>query len=234
MEWTDSELETLQPVLDRLVEPLQPVTGSRILVLGSAGAKLAQRLARMGAHEVVVLRYDDDPVFGSKGPSGPIGAGPILEFFLGQPPSLPFPAGYFDGVVSDVVVFPSRNPAQVNLPELALVLKPGGSAVLTGVVVTNPLETWAADELREVGFDYSSEATPDDYELWLSMAGLEERQVHDLTPLVQPVWQARADACERPRLGYQILLDDPDRQLGHRIFYFLATGRKPVAAPVAP
>jgi SAM-dependent methyltransferase len=230
MRWSASELETLQPVLDRVVGALQPVAGCHILVLCSARGELAERLGQMGAGEVVGLEYDDDMLFESIGRTGPQ---LNIDVFKAELRSIPFPTGYFDAVVSDLVLFPTCKPTQIGTPELARVLKPGGPAVLTDVVVTSPLDEWAADELRAVGFDYSCNATFDDYDLWLSMAGLRERRVHDLTPLVEPAWRARAEASERSRVGYELLLDDPKRQLGHRIFYLLATGRKPVEAGVA-
>ena len=225
MRWSDSEVEALRPVFDRMVEPLQPLADRRVLVLCSARGDLAERLGGLGA-QVVGLEYDDDMLLESIGRTRPV---PNVDVFKAELRSIPFPTGYFDAVVSDLVLFPSCNPAQVGEPEVARVLKPGGRAVITDVVVTRPLEEWAAAELRTVGFDHACDATFDDFELWLEMAGLEERGVHDLTPLVEPAWRARAEASPRPRLGYELLLEDPERQLGHRLFYVMATGRKPLA-----
>jgi len=155
------------------------------------------------------------------------GAGPV-EFRSTPEKRLTFPNEVFDALVSEFVIYPTSLPTQIGQPEMARVLKPGGTMIVTDVVVTRPLSPAQRRALRQVGLSYLCEAQLTDFEDWMRDAGLEQVELVDVTPTVREVWLQRQSRERQAnhQAGYDILLKDENAQLGQGIFYVYVKGVK--------
>jgi len=259
MKWKPAEIERLAPILERIragLEPLvrdaaplsrgsaplgrgadanasasaTPPEDQSILVLCSAGGELPLWLAqRLPQARFLGLELSPEGLAAARTAAAEVGLEGRVEFQPAQKTRIPFPDASFDGLVSEFILFPTPVPTEIGQPEMARVLKPGASMLITDVIVPEPLPEGARTALQAIGLDYLCEATPADFCAWMESAGLVEVAVEDLTPLVRPVWEQRQRTDPDPahREGYALLLEHPGIQMGEGIFYIYVCGRKP-------
>ncbi len=234
MRWNRSEIDRLSPILEQLASDLSPVDGKRILVLCSAAGDVAFRLAEMMEFgKVTGLELDQKSLELARRAAHEMGLEGLVEFFPAEMDHIPMPDASFDALVSDFIVYPTSTPTKIGQPEMARVLAPGGRMILTDVIVTVPLTPQAHQALASIGLDYGCEATRDDFQSWMTAAGLNNVEVLDLTPTVRNVWEQRraVDKANTHQLGYSYLLDDSDIGLGKALFYIYIRGDKPKNLP---
>lgn len=228
MRWSLSEIEGLSPILEQIQADLEPLNGKSILVLCSAVGEIPFWLAgRMTQGHILGLELNDKLLEAARRQAREKGVGHLVEFRKAKKSHLPLPDNTFDGLISEFILFPTPTPTEIGQPEMARVLKPGGTMVLTDVIVTHPLPPEVREELNTIGLDYLCEGTADDFRRWMHAAGLTDIGVKDLTPVVKPVWEQRQEQDPAPdhRTGYSRLLE----MLGDSIFYIYVRGTKPVA-----
>ncbi len=219
-------------------DAIQPAARS-ILVLCSAGGEvpvwLAQHLPQVHIHS---LELSPDALAAARRLAAEQGLEQRVQFSPADKTHIPFPDNTFDGLVSEFILFPTPMPTEISQPEMARVLKPGSSMLITDVIVATPISRASGAEqllaaarpaLQAIGLDYMCEATPADFCSWMEAAGLVDVAVEDLTRFVRPVWEQRRrdDLDPAHQEGYSLLLEDPDTQLGEAIFYIYVQGRKP-------
>ena len=100
---------------------------------------------------------------------------PRVAFLPTERTRIPLPDASFDALVSEFIVFPSPEPTDIGQPEMARVLRPGGTLVLTDVIAQGAFPDEVKRALAEVGLTYGSEASPDDFRRWPEEAGLMDR-----------------------------------------------------------
>ncbi len=251
MKWDEAEIEILSPILARMEADLgltpsgggqpgqvprpesAPAARKSIFVLCSAGGDVALRLARYPqVDRVVGVELDDGLLAESRRRVAAAGLAGKVEFEPAEKTRIPAASGTFDGVISEFIIYPTCAPTEIGQPEMARVLKPGGTVLLTDVIVTKPLPADARAELLAIGLDYLCEATPDDFRQWMEQAGLTSVEVVDMTPVVRGAWEHRRKAGAAARRGagnrgFGLLLEDPNIGLGHAIHYVYVRGQKP-------
>jgi len=230
MKWSRTEIDHLLPILEQVSSDLVPVDGKKILVLCSATGEVAFWLGElMEQGKVTGLELDRESLVIARRAAHKMGLESVVEFQLAEKLRIPMPDSGFDGLVSEFVVYPTTTPTEIGQPEMARVLAPGGKMILTDVIVSRPLPQEVRDELKAIGLDYLCEVTQEDFQSWITGAGLVNVQVLDLTPTVRKVWEYRraADRSAAHQTGYAYLLDDFKYGLGQAIFYIYARGEKP-------
>jgi SAM-dependent methyltransferase len=230
MQWATNETTRLRLSVDRIALDLfHPLD---LAVACSGRGDLAFELARRFPHSRIVgLELDHESLSEARRRATESALDHRVEFLEAEQSRIPLPSGRFGGFVSDYLLFPTRVPTEFGQSEIARILKPGGTALITDLVVERPLDPAVRLELRTIGLDYLRDAECADFRRWLNDAGLTEVCIDDLTPLVRPVWEARSvhDPDPGHRLAYSLLLD---RQcgLGGEIFYVYVRARKPRVA----
>jgi ubiquinone/menaquinone biosynthesis C-methylase UbiE len=232
MQWSQSEIEKLSPILERVHVDLEPLNGKSILVLCSAAGEIPFLLAeRMTRGHILGIELNDDLLEAARLSAREKHVGSLVEFRKAEKTHLPLPDNTYDALISEFIVFPTPMPTEIGQPEMARVLKPGGRMVITDVIIPQPLSPEVRKELNTIGLDYLCEGTADDFRHWMQEAGLTDIVVEDLTPTVKAVWEQRRDQDHVPehRIGYSLLLDDSSVRLGEGILYIYVRGTKPVA-----
>ncbi len=230
MKWTEEELEELSAVEDQIARDLHPLEGKKILVLcsgpGDVALSLGRRVGPQG--QVVGLDLSDRLLAEARIRARESGLHRSVEFRKADMHRIPFPDGDFDALVSEFIVFPAPEVTQIDQPEMARVLKPGGEMVLTDVIVTRDIGREARDQFKSLGLDYLCEATPDDFRAWMTAANLSEVEWLDFTPTVRQIWEKRWSRDRSPaRHGaYSLLLEDDDVGLGNALYYIYVRGVK--------
>jgi SAM-dependent methyltransferase len=230
MKWHRAELDRLFPVLEQISADLYPVDGKNILVLCSGMGEVVFWLAEMMETGMVTgLELDPDSLEIGRRSARELGLGEVAKFQAAERDHIPFPEAYFDALVSEIIVYPSTAPAEIGLPEMKRVLKPGGKLILTDVIVTKPLPQKSREELQTIGLDHLSEGTQADFQKWMAEAGFVDVKVVDLTPTVRQVWELRrlSDHSAVHWMGYSTLLEDDQLRLGKGIFYIGMKGKRP-------
>ncbi len=230
MKWSRSEIDHLSPILEQVSSDLAPVDGKQILVLCSATGEVAFWLGEMMEQgKVTGLELDRESLDISRRAAHEMGLESMVEFQMAEKQRIPLPDSSFDGLVSEFIVYPTITPTEIGQPEMARVLAPGGKMILTDVIVSRPLPQEVRDELQAIGLDYLCEGTREDFQSWMTGAGLVNVEVLDLTPTVRKVWEDRraADRTAAHQTGYSYLLDSPLYGLGEAIFYIYVRGEKP-------
>lgn len=230
MHWEPAELEALAPVRRYLRDELDLPVDARVLVLCSAHGTLAIALALSHPGWKLVGLEADDQLLGDSRAAVAVGELSLrLAFEKAAQKRIEYPDEAFDAVVSDFILDPTPQPTKIGQPEMARVIKPGGTMIVTDVIVTEPLSETAQSELAAVGLDYLCKATAADFRRWMTAAGLEDVEVRDVTPAAVAAWQVRRRRGPHAReaLGYLRLLDGPRPALGRAILYICARGRKP-------
>jgi len=214
--WTDQERHDLQPIVDAVIDDLGPLEGARVLVLCSASGEIVQQIAgRTDRVQVAGLELDEDMLAAASMQN----SRPSVLFEKALLDRIPFPDEFFDGVVSDFVVYPTRQATDIGQPEMARVLKHGGVMSITDVIVPTEPPPGERANLEAIGFDYLCVATPGDFESWMRGAGLVDVAVEDLTALVRPVWERRTHNAT--------LLGSGPWGLDGGLSYIKVRGRKP-------
>lgn len=230
MRWDQKEIEELSGILEQIHEDLAPLEGKRVLVLcsaeGDAALWLGKRVGNNG--KVIGLDLSDELLEVARRRAKEEGLKEVVEFHKADRYKIPFPDGQFDALVSEFVLFPAPVITEIGQPEMARVLKPGGKMVLTDVIMAKSLPDDVRSELQAIGLDYLCEATQEEFREWMEGAGLVDIEVLDFTPLVRQVWQGRRayDPTPERQQGYNLLLEDPEFQLGEAIFYIYVRGMK--------
>ncbi len=230
MKWNRNELERLSPILEQISADLAPVDGKEILVLCSATGEIAFWLGEMMEQgKVTGLELDQELLAISQRATREMGLGSMVEFLPAEKQQIPQPDASFDGLISEFIVYPTITPTEINQPEMARVLKPGGIMILTDVIATRSLPGDVREALEFIGLDYLCAGTMDDFRHWMKEAGLVNVQVGDLSPTIRPVWESRreSDHSASHQQGYRYLLDDPRYSLGKAIYYIYVRGEKP-------
>lgn len=227
--WTKQELKALQPVLERMAQDARPLEGKKVLVLCSAAGDVAFWLAKqIGNGKVSGLELNDALLAQAQAQARRRGLTDRVEFHRAEMHRIPFLDEAFDAVISEFIIYPTPEPTLIGQPEMARVLKAGGCMLITDVIVTKPLPEDARAALRAIGLDYLCEATADDFQKWMSEAGLIDVAIHDWTPLLRGIWERRRALDLQPehQAGYALLLEDEKLRLGEAIFYIYVRGRK--------
>lgn len=229
MKWEPAERDVLAPVIQRLRDGLDLSDEGRVLALCSAHSALAMALAHWTPGlQVLGLELDDRLRREAQASAIACGLSDRVAFEKATYNCIPYPDGTFDALVSEFIVDGTPKPTEIGQAEMARVIKPGGTVVLTDVIATEPVSATVRSDLAEVGLDYLCEATSTDFRRWMTAAGLDELEVADLTPVAVAAWHL----CRRrdPHApGYVQLLDGPRPLLGQTILYIYARGKKPIA-----
>jgi ubiquinone/menaquinone biosynthesis C-methylase UbiE len=232
MKWNHNEIDRLSPILEQISADLAPVDGKSILILGSAAGEVALRLAEMmEVGKVSGVELDPDALELARRSAHEMGLEGLVEFLPVEKNKLPVEDGTYDALVSDLIIYPTSSPTDIEQVEMVRCLKPGGRMIITDVLVCVQFDERTREELAMVGLDYLRNVTLDEYKAWLQGAGLINVKVDNVTETLRPVWEARqeADHSTSHVRGYELLLDDPITRLGKGIFYIYAMGNKPPA-----
>jgi len=232
MGWSQSEIESLSPILGQLQADLELLHEKSLLVLCSAAGQIAFWLAeRMTGGHILGVELNEGLLQAARRSASEKRLRLPVEFRRADKTRLLFPDNTFDGLISEFIIFPTPTPTQIGQPEMARVLKPGGRLVITDVIVTTPVSPEARQAFQAIGLDYLCEGTADDFRRWMHAAGIADVVVKDLTPVVRAVWEQRRkhDPAPDHRVGYSLLLEDSPLALGEGIFYLYVRGTKPPA-----
>jgi len=227
MRWNAEEIEKLSPILEQMRVDLEPLNGKSVLVLCSAAGDVAFWLGeRMKNGSVVGLELSDELLKTATIRVKEKGLDSLVKFQKAEKDRIPFPDETFDALVSEFIIFPTSVPTQIGQPEMARVLKPGGTMILTDVIVTKPLSEEKSAAFQAIGLDYLCEGTQDEFRNWMEDAGLINVDILDFTPVVRRVWKQRQDRAvtSQQQKAYSILLEDPEFGLGKAIFYIYVRG----------
>jgi ubiquinone/menaquinone biosynthesis C-methylase UbiE len=231
VQWTGNEIEKLSSmVFERIYEDLKPLNTKKVLVLCSSEGDVAFWLVGRAGNfkgRIIGLELDDKSLERSIQKAKELALEGIVEFHKAEKYRIPFPDEEFDALVSEFIVFPTPTPTEIGQDEIARVLRKGGKVILTDVIATRRLPEHVRSELKSIGLSYLCYATLDDFKKWMTVAGLKNVEVLDLTPLVRQVWEERSrkDPSHEHRKGYHLLLSS-EYQLGETIFYIYAKGEK--------
>lgn len=164
MKWSRVEIEKLSPILEKVQVDLAPLEGKSILVLCSAAGDVALWLGEgMKYGQVVGLELSEELLGTARRSAKEKGLESIVEFRKAEKERIPLPDEMFDALVSEFIIFPTPVPTEIEQPEMARVLKPGGKMVLTDVIVTKLVPQELQAELQVIGIDYLCEGTQDDF-----------------------------------------------------------------------
>ncbi len=230
MKWNRNEIDRLHPILEQISADLAPVDGKRILVLGSATGEVAFWLGEMMEQgKVTGVELDHDSLAIARRATHEMGLEAMVEFQPADGTHIALPDEAFDGLVSEIIVYPPAVPIEMKLPEMARLLAPGGKMILTDVLASRPLSPGMQKELEIIGLDNLRQGTPADYRKWMLSAGLVNVDEQDLNPILRAVWEDRRENDPSPshQPGYDDLLDDQQFGLGEAVFYVYARGEKP-------
>lgn len=127
-DWRRSTLGRITDALEErlLIDRIGPVRGLRILDVGCGDGVLATRLAQDGAR-VTGLDASADMIAAARHRAK--AAGVEIDLVEGDAGGLPFPAGYFDCVVSVATLCFVDDP-RPTIRDMVRVLKPGGRLIL--------------------------------------------------------------------------------------------------------
>jgi SAM-dependent methyltransferase len=206
MQWTPNELQRLRLIIDRIA--LDLFHPHDLVVAGSGRGELAFELARRFPHSRIVgVESRRADISAARAQAASSALERRVEFVEDGLGVMPLPSGRFGGLVHDTILFPSRIPVKVDPSEIARVLKPGGVTVVAQLVRAQTYRNFTSA---------------------LDDVGLTEVYVDDLTPLVRPIWEARAAAETDParRARYSVFLDR-ECGLGGRFFYAYVRANKP-------
>lgn len=227
-DWTDDDLNQVEPILRTIERDLSPLPGKDVLVLCCGSGQMAVRLGKKmgGTGKVVGLDLSKELLERAREDVKAEKLEGIVHFQEAERHRIPFPDESFDALVSEFIVYPAPSITEIGQPEMVRVLKPGGKILLTDVILTKPLDGEQEALLKSISLDYLCEATPDDFREWMEGAGIRNITTSDLTPILEGIWRRKKDASPEHRLAYSVFLDDPIIGLGKTIFYLYIRGEK--------
>lgn len=228
MKWSRVEIKELSPILKRMKADLGHLEKKKIIVLCSAQGEIVFWLADiMKGGRVIGLELDETSLELAKRSLKEKGVKNI-EFRMAEKTRIPLPDGKFDALISEFIIFPTITPTEIGQSEMARVLKPGGSIIITDVILTRSMPQEYRTKLSTIGLDYLCEATQDDFKDWMVDAGLGKIEFVDFTPLVKTIWEKRRDQEISPEKieSYLLLLEDPTFKLEESIYYIYVQGKK--------
>ena len=224
--WTTEERRELRPIVDAIVNDLEPLAGKRILVLCSASGDVAFRIGELvGGGEVIGLELADD-MFEASVEALAVRPEVPVRFERALMDRIPFPDESFDGVVSEFIVYPTSQATDIGQPEMARVLRPGGVMTITDVIVPAEPPPDVRADLSAADLDYLCVATSGAFGRWMREAGLTDVEVLDLSDVVRPVWERRLSDPSVASAAHHLLGPGP-WSLGHGLRYVRVRGRKP-------
>jgi len=229
MEWSQSEIELLSPIIEQVQADLEPLEGKNILVLCSAAGEISFRLGEKVKHgKVIGIELNQELLEVARRTAKSKSLQDVVEFLPTEKTHIPFSDDAFDGLVSEFIVYPTSTPTEIGQPEMARVLKSGGKMVLTDVIITKPVPQVIRNELQAIGLDYLCDGTQDDFKDWMTDAGFVHIEVVDFTPVVRKGWEHKraTDNLHEHQKGYSHLLEDSEFRLGNAIFYICIRGEK--------
>src|SRR4030042_4376790 len=181
MKWSRNEINRLLPLLEQISSDLAPVDGKNILVVCSDTGEVGFWLGEMMEQgHVVGLELDQEALGIAQRSACEMGLQQMVELLPAEKQRVPLPDSSFDALVSEFIVYPTSTPTEIGQPEMARVLKPGGTMILTDVIVTSPLPGHIRQALAAIGLDYLCDGTADDFHRWMADAGLVNINVNDL------------------------------------------------------
>ncbi|MFX1283242.1 MAG: class I SAM-dependent methyltransferase [Promethearchaeota archaeon] len=228
MKWSKAEVKDLSPILERIKDDLGDLENKNIVVLCSAQGEIVLWLAeRMKGGRIIGLELDEASLKFAKRLAKEKGIKNI-KFQKARKTRIPLSDEKFDVLISEFIIFPTIMPTEIGQSEMVRILKPGGSIIITDVILTQPMPKELRKKLRAIGLDYLCEATQEDFKDWMLDAGLTEIKIVDFTPLVKSIWEKRRDQEISPEKNesYLLLLEDPVFKLGKSIFYTYVQARK--------
>lgn len=227
--WDAEDLTNLEPILERIESDLYPLKEKDILVLCSGRGELTLRLAKKVGEEgmVVGAELDENLIEAGREKAKNEGLEDKVRFVKPKKDRLPFPDETFDSLVSEFIVHPTEQITKIGQPEMARILKPGGSIHLTEVITPHDISEDRKQALNEIGLDYICQARREDFEGWMKDAGFNQIDTEDLTPILKKAWVTRKDRAERDRRGWKLLLEESPLKLGEGIHYIYIKGVTP-------
>lgn len=218
----------MAPILVQIEQDLYPLNNKQILVLCSGSGELVFRLDKKMSKKgkIVGLERSRKALQQAKTLAAQHQSRTQIFFQLITKNKLPFANHTFDALVSEFIIYPTPLPTEIGQSEMARVVKPGGSIILTDVIRTQPMSEREVQALKHIDLHYLCDATFSDFQNWMTSAGLTNITILDFTPLLQTIWRQRAakntDKTHQP--GYNLLLHDKKLKLGEGIFYIYAKG----------
>jgi cyclopropane fatty-acyl-phospholipid synthase-like methyltransferase len=228
--WDEEDLTNLEPILERIESDLYPLKEKDILVLCSGRGELTLRLAKKVGEEgmVVGAELDENLMEAGRERAKTEGLEDKVRFVKPRKDRLPFPDETFDSLVSEFIVHPTDQITKIGQPEMARVLKAGGSVHLTDVITTHELTDDQKQALNQVGLEYICQASRKDFQGWMESAGFTQIEIEDLTPKLRDVWKDRRDRMsEKGEGGWRLLLGESPLKLGEGIHYIYIKGITP-------
>lgn len=108
MQWSQSEIERLSPILGQIRADLEPLNGKSILVLCSAAGEIPFWLAERMTHgHILGVELNDDLLEAARLSASEKRLGRLVEFQKTEKTRLPLPDNAFDGLISEFIVFPT-------------------------------------------------------------------------------------------------------------------------------
>ena len=140
MQWSESEIENLSPILEQVLADLEPLNGKKTLVLCSGAGQIALWLAKRATQaRILGVELDDGLLAAARLSAEEKGLSHFVEFRKAEKTRLGFPDNTFDRLVSEFIIFPTPAPTQIGQPEMARVLRPGGKMVITAPGCRRPV-----------------------------------------------------------------------------------------------
>ncbi|MFD4904141.1 SAM-dependent methyltransferase [Kitasatospora purpeofusca] len=190
---------SLDQATDRLTDlvagRLAAAPGRSLLDVGCGTGRPALRIARATGGQVSGVSVSDEDIALARTRADAAGLADRVDFRYADACALPFESASFDGAwaIESMMHIPDRTAA---LTEIARTLRPGGTLVVTDVLLRSPVTGEAAETVRRTCRAFGSPALPEPAELRtaLDRAGLEVLEFQDIGEHVRRTYQAFADA----------------------------------------
>jgi O-methyltransferase StaMB len=192
--------EAAERLTSIMIGKLDVAPGETVLDLGCGMGQPAIRLARETGVRITGISVSTNDVERANTLARSEGLSDTVTFQRADAMSLPFPAGSFDAVwaVESVLHMPDREHV---LRQVARVLRPGGQLVLSDVFQRLPVPEEsrpALDHLLDT-WKISSLAELDDYPRMIRAAGLETRELINVSEHTKFSFKAMAELFRRTR-----------------------------------
>ncbi len=226
--WSQKEIRQLALILEQIEQDLYPLNKKQILVLccgfGELIFRLDKKMSKKG--KIVGLERSRKALQQAKTLAAEHQSRAQIIFQSITENKLPFANHTFDALVSEFIIYPTPLPTEIGQSEMARVVKPGGSILITDVLRTQPMSKKEIQALKRIDIHYLCDATFSDFQNWMTAAGLTNITILDFTPLLRSIWRQRAakKTDTTQQAGYNLLFQDKKLKLGKGIFYIYAKG----------